>query len=153
MTQPPACLRWILCKLLHPPCTHLLRQESMQFSTICMWAHSTTYGKFQRSLANNYRLWTLNGTSFIFFPLELSKIRGAWALTTCKSSKRVFSFICQMAKKAQLFKSFGLIAAPIVRVPPSWLCTYIPRDPTMTNLPKLDGESIFKAVLFQRSAG
>ena len=133
MTQPPACFRWILCKLLHPPCTHLLRQDSMQFSTICMW--------------------TLNGTSFIFFPLELLKIRGAWALTTCKSSKRVFSFICQMAKKAQLFKSFGLIAAPIVRVPQSWLCTYIPRDPTMTNLPKLDGESIFKAVLFQRSAG
>ena len=85
--------------------------------------------------------------------MELRKIPRCWPLTTWKLWKMVIFFMYQTAKKIQLFRSFGLTAVSTVRIPPRWLCIYMPRDPTMTNLPNLHGENTFKPVLFQRSAG
>ena len=146
-------LRWILRKLHHLCRTPFLPQENIGCTTICMWAQSSICREFLRSFANNYCSWTHNFTTFRLFPMELRKIPRSWPLTTWKLWKMVIFFMYQTAKKIQLFRSFGLTAVSTVRIPPRWLCIYMPRDPTMTTLPNLHGENTFKPVLFQRSAG
>ena len=59
----------------------------------------------------------------------------------------------RFSSSTRLFRSFGLIAVSIVRIPPRWLCTSMPRDPTMTGPPKRDGANTLKSVLFPRSVG